>query len=307
MEDSKNSSGSAADKTADEVSTAGAVNSKVAGPCSVTSIYKTKIGGAARGVTVVWTKTLINHSLAVSVDGAASSTCRIDLKPWPFWGKKGFKSLDVDGHRLDLFWDLRSAKFSGGGGPEPTGGYYVALVYRDEVVLLLGDCKKDAYKRTKSRPSLDDAAMVSKRDNVFGKRCFSTRARFDGGKKEHDILVENSISGGCGTDPEMWIRIDGVVVVHVSNLKWKFRGNETVLVERSPVQVFWDVHDWLFCGPGTGHALFVFKPGAPTPLTEVGEGEESACGDDGREVSAAGDGGGESPEFCFFLYAWKVE
>ncbi|KAG0503368.1 hypothetical protein HPP92_003440 [Vanilla planifolia] len=279
MEDSKNSSGSA-DKTADEVSTAGAVNSKVAGPCSVTSIYKTKIGGAARGVTVVWTKTLINHSLAVSVDGAAS---HLPDRPQAvaFLGQEGFKSLDVDGHRLTSSGTSDRRNSLAAEVPEPTEG---------------------CVQAHSSRPSLDDA-MVSKRDNVFGKRCFSTRARFDGGKKEHDILVENSISGGCGTDPEMWIRIDGVVVVHVSNLKWKFRGNETVLLERSPVQVFWDVHDWLFQAPAQGTPLFVFA-GAPTPLTEV-ERERECLGDDGRGVSMAGDGGGESPEFCFSFMRGK--
>ncbi|KAK8939861.1 hypothetical protein KSP40_PGU002878 [Platanthera guangdongensis] len=292
---------------------------KTAAQCSVITVYKAKIGGALRTVTVVWSKTLINHSLSVSVDhpagGEAPSTCRVDLKPWPFWGKKGFKSLETGDHRVDLFWDLRSAKFPAGGGPEPICGYYVALVSGEEVVLLVGDFKKEAYKRTRARPSLDDAAMVSKRDNVVGKKCFSTRARFDGrGKREHEIVVENSISGGCDGDAEMWISIDGVVAIHVSNLQWKFRGNETVMVESSPVQVFWDVHDWLFGGAAMGHALFIFKPGAAT--ADQG-GEEEWSGDDmgcliesgsGRDMgSARRNSGGGAPEFCFMLCAWKVE
>ncbi|KAK8936153.1 hypothetical protein KSP39_PZI014120 [Platanthera zijinensis] len=96
------------------------------------------------------------------------------------------------------------------GVPEPICGYYVALVSGEEVVLLVGDFKKEAYKRTRARTSLDDAAMVSKRDNVLGKNFFSTRARFDGrGKREHEIVVENSISGGCEEEAEMWISIDG--------------------------------------------------------------------------------------------------
>ncbi|XP_008783101.2 uncharacterized protein LOC103702440 [Phoenix dactylifera] len=255
--------------------------------CSVISIYQANIVGVPRNVTVVWSKNLMNHSLSVSVEksnGDSPLTCKVELKPWPFWSKKGFKSLEIDGERVDLYWDLRSAKFSNG--PEPSGGHhYVALVCNEEVVLLLGDCKKEAYRRTKCRPALESAALVSRRENVFGKKCFTTRARFDERKKEHDIVVENSISGP--QDPEMWISIDGVVLIHVSNLQWKFRGNETVLVEKVPVQVFWDVHDWLFGSPGTGHALFIFKPAA--------EGDRN-----GNPSSPA-------PEFCFFLCAWKTE
>ncbi|KAG1364296.1 hypothetical protein COCNU_11G011230 [Cocos nucifera] len=257
--------------------------------------------GVPRNVTVVWSKNLINHSLSVSVEksnGDGSFTCKVDLKPWPFWSKKGFKSFEIDGKRVDIYWDLRSAKFSNG--PEPSGGYYVALACDEEVVLLLGDCKKEAYKRTKCRPALESAALVSKRENVFGKKCFTTRARFDERKKEHDIIVENSISGA--KDPEMWISIDGVVLIHVDNLQWKFRGNETVMVEKVPVQVFWDVHDWLFGAPGTGHALFIFKPGVPGPGAE-----EDRNGTDRCSSGQNGNASSSAPEFSFFLYAWKTE
>lgn len=283
--------------------------------CSVVSIYHVKIIDAPRNVTVVWSKNLINHSLSVTIDKASTEpapfTCKVDLKPWPFWSKKGLKTFEIDSHRVDVYWDLRSAKFVGGA-PEPVGGYYVAVVCNEEVVLLIGDCKKEAYKRTKSRPSLEDAALVTKRENVFGKKSFATRARFDERRKEHDIVIENSVSGP--KEPEMWISVDGVVVIHVTNLQWKFRGNETVLVEQVPVQVFWDVHDWLFAAPGVGHALFIFKPGAVQQKmedqNESGNGAEG-CGHGQGEGSKGShvrsSSGVVVPEFCFFLYAWKME
>ncbi|KAJ0988194.1 hypothetical protein J5N97_006550 [Dioscorea zingiberensis] len=263
---------------------------------SVIAVYRVKLAGAQRNVTVIWCKSLINHTLTVSVEKPSSDTtftCKVELKPWPFWSKKGFKSFEVEGRRIDVFWDLRSAKFSSG--PEPAGGYYVAMVCNEEVALLLGDCKKEAYKRTKSRPSLEDASMISKRENVFGKKCFSTRTRFNEKRKEHDIVVENSINSGP-KDPEMWISIDGIVLIHVSNLQWKFRGNETVLVEQVPVQVFWDVHAWLFGSPG--HALFIFKPAPP----------ENGAGDGGQTDGIVSSSSlSSSPEFCFFLYAWMMD
>ncbi|CAA6672420.1 unnamed protein product [Spirodela intermedia] len=255
--------------------------------CSVTTVYKAYIAGGARIVTVVWSKTLISHSLSVV----------IDLKPWrPFWSKKGLKSLELENHRVDVYWDLRSARFSSR--PEPAGGYYVALVCDEVVALLLGDSKKEAFKRTKARPSLADATLISRRENVFGRRSFSTRARFGDLKREHEIVVENSISGMA--EPEMWISIDGDVVVHVDNLRWKFRGNETVAVERTPVQIFWDVHGWLFgAAVGLGHAVFIFKP-SPPETTE-------ASGEDDRQPAAAVVSSSMAPEFCFVLNAWKLE
>nr|CAD1831471.1 unnamed protein product [Ananas comosus var. bracteatus] len=120
------------------------------------------------------------RDLRRAAEGGAS-TCKVELKPWPFWSKKGYKSLDVadddDECSVDVFWDLRSAKFSGSGSPEPTAGYYVALVCDEEVILLVGDGNKDAYKRTKSRPCLEEAVLVSKRENVFGRKSFAARAR----------------------------------------------------------------------------------------------------------------------------------
>ncbi|OAY77416.1 hypothetical protein ACMD2_23199 [Ananas comosus] len=326
-------SSSSADKTATDEPTGSNGNgnnnnnNNKTAQCSVVSIYRAKIAGVLRHVTVAWTKSLINHSFAISVElpEGGASTCKVELKPWPFWSKKGYKSLDVadddEECRVDVFWDLRSAKFSGSGSPEPTAGYYVALVCDEEVILLVGDGNKDAYKRTKSRPCLEDAVLVSKRENVFGRKSFAARARFDGRKKEHDIVVESAISGP--REPEMWISIDGAVLVRVSNLQWKFRGNETVIVDESPVQVLWDVHDWLFAGgPGSSSGLFVFKPGAPDPQPQpqppskqehFGESDHASTVGTNTDTdknncssSSVRNFGGNS-EFCFYLYAWKIE
>ncbi|VVB01395.1 unnamed protein product [Arabis nemorensis] len=274
----------------DKIQTEDPVTYKTA-QSSVTCIYQAHMVGFLRNVRVLWSKNLMNHSLTVmvtSVQGDMNYCCKVDLKPWHFWNKKGFKSFEVEGNQVDVYWDFRSAKFNGG--PEPSSDFYVALVAEEEVVLLLGDYKKKAFKTTKSRPALVDAALFYKKENVFGKKSFSTRAKFHDRRKEHEIIVESST--GPKDDPEMWISVDGIVLVQVKNLQWKFRGNQTVLVDKEPVQVFWDVYDWLFSTPGTGHGLFIFKP-------ECGESHEGS-----NDTKSSSD---SSPEFCLFLYAWKLE
>ncbi|KAK6125154.1 hypothetical protein DH2020_041120 [Rehmannia glutinosa] len=275
---------------------------------TVTCVYQTHVAGFWRNVTILWCKNLMNYSLSISVESMEHDqayTCKIDLKPWHFWAKKGYKSLVVDGNQMDAYWDLRSAKFSGGS-PEPCSDFYVALVSEEEIVLLLGDWKKKAYKRTKSRPALVDALMFYKKEHVFGKKSFSIRAKFDQKKREHDIVVESSTVGP--REPEMWISIDGIVLIHVRNLQWKFRGNETVLVNKQPVQVFWDVHAWLFCAPGSSHGLFIFKPGEADSDVEDDDnrgGDDSDCSGPSKYYSTQSYS--KASQFCLFLYAWKIE
>ncbi|KAI4341790.1 hypothetical protein MLD38_026473 [Melastoma candidum] len=249
----------------------------------------------------------MNHTLNITVDslrGDFHYACKIDLKPWLFWSKKGYKSFDVESNKVNVYWDLRSAKFSGS--PEPCSDYYVALVSDEEVVLLLGDYKKKAYKKTKSRPALVEASIFYKKENVFGKKNFATRARFDERNQEHDITVESTVAGH--REPEMWIYVDGISVLHVKNLNWKFRGNQTITVSKQPIQVFWDVHDWLFKSPGTGHGSFIFKPGSTESESDK---DESSRGNDsdnsnGSIYHSARSGIGHV-DFCLFLCAWRVE
>ncbi|GMJ01278.1 hypothetical protein like AT2G04220 [Hibiscus trionum] len=280
---------------------------------TVTSLYQTNMAGYWRNVTIIWCKNVMNYSLNIMVNGAdgdnVHSTCKIELKPWHFWSRKGYKSFEVEGKPVDVYWDLRSAKFTTG--PEPVSDYYVALVSDEEVVLLLGDYRKKAYKRTKSRPALVEPILFYKKENVFAKKSFATRAKFDAKRKEHDIVVESSTTGL--KDPEMWISMDGVVLIHVKNLHWKFRGNQTVLVDKQPVQVLWDVHDWFFGSPGTGHGLFIFKP-VSTEVADCSDKEGSSHGGD-SDTGSTGSLYYSTPispkvaasEFSLFLYAWKIE
>ncbi|KZV27609.1 hypothetical protein F511_11612 [Dorcoceras hygrometricum] len=223
----------------------------------VTCIHRAKLAEKFRNIDITWAKNLIGHSLHITVenplDENSQYTCKIDLKTWQFWGKKGLKSLKVEENRVDIFWDLKSAKFSNS--PEPKSDYYVAIVSEKEVILLLGDQMKEALRRTKCRLRSE-------------------------GKREHDIIIESALSGPY--DPEMWISIDGIESIRITNLHWRFRGNDTIVVDDVNVEIFWDVHDWLYNGLGSGGGMFIFRQG--------GEEEETSYW-----------------EFCHFLYAWKLE
>ena len=67
--------------------------------------------------------------------------------------------------------------------------------------------------------------------------------------------------------PGLSIKIEKQRVIHVKNLEWKFRGNQTVVLDGVSIEVFWDVHNWLFshhASPSpTGSAIFIFQKAGP--------------------------------------------
>lgn len=317
-----------------------------AGQSVIMSMYKTKLGNQSRVITITWCRNLLLlHGLSVSIsspydEGQSSSssslssdsdghyTCKVELKPWYFWRKQGSKRFPIDdGKKVDVFWDLKSAKFSNGE-TEPSSEYFVALVYENEVILLVGDLKNEAYKKSGCRPALVEPILVSKKEHIFGKKKFSTKAKFHEKGRYHDIVIECK-NNKVDSDLEMEVKVDGNLVIHVKHLQWKFRGNESIHLNRLRVEVYWDVHDWLF-SPGLRHALFIFKPvilsttrslssskslSLPSPLSLSSSLSSSPSlsstplSSQTGSSGSLGDGlnGNGSSEFCLFLYAWKVE
>lgn len=279
------------------------------------SVYRTKLADQCRLITVTWCKNLLLHGLSISVEGPEGDsqyTCKIELKPWYFWRKQGSKRFLVDGNPVDVFWDLKVAKFNGE--TEPSSDYYVAVVCDDEVVLLLGNLRKEAFRKTGCRPSLIDPILISRKEHIFGKRKFITRLKFHDKGGLHEISIECKNRGGGGggggssggVEPEMEIRIDGHLVIHVKHLQWKFRGNESIHLNKARIEVYWDVHDWLF-SPGLRHALFIFKPTLLSASSSTLSTTSSPSSQTGSSGSIEGLTACGSPDFCLFLYAWKVE
>jgi hypothetical protein len=264
------------------------------GKAVTASVYRAKIAGHSRVVTVSWSRDLLSHAFSVAISGAdgASAECRVELRPWQFWRRAGSRRVELVGPgsasaAVRVLWDLRRARFCGGV-PEPRCGYFVALEAAGEVVLVQGDMRR--------RRAEAEAVPVARREHVFGRRRFAAKARFDEQGDVHDIAIECGGEGGGGDgDVEMTIAIDGEEAVQVKHLQWKFRGNQSLTFSRAKVEVFWDVHDWLFSA-GTRPALFIFRP-----IVLSSASAPAGMLDGGAVVPAATTG------FCLYLYAWKLD
>ncbi|KAL2937418.1 Histone deacetylase 4 [Bienertia sinuspersici] len=87
-------------------------------------------------------------------------------------------------------------------------------------------------------------SLVIRKEHVFGNRFYTIRTDFGG--KSKLILIELNTN---------W-------VLQVKHLKWKFRGSERIKVDGYPIQLSWDVYNWLFgqdCGTHDDYALFTFR------------------------------------------------
>lgn len=224
----------------------------------VTCVYQYESLLLSGFITVTWIKQLMGQALSMSIENSKSvCLCKIDIKLWLF-SRKGFKHVAVGSKKVEFYWDFSCAKF--GPGPEPVEGFYVAVVLNQELCLLLGDLKSEAYKKVSfilsSAPCVPASTFVSKRENVFGKRLYVSKAQFCDKGELHDIRIEHDTNESY--DQSLVIYIDNKMAMRVMHLKWKFRGNDTVSVDGLPVEVYWDVHSWLF-GNVMDHAIFMFR------------------------------------------------
>ncbi|KAK7258721.1 hypothetical protein RIF29_24303 [Crotalaria pallida] len=240
-----------------QVADSSSSNGSKTGQNLVACVYQCRIHGRSCLITVTWAKNLMGQGLSVGIDEDSSSRClcKVDIKPWVFSKRKGCKSLEACSCKIDVYWDLSSAKF--GSGPEPLEGFYVGVVVDQQMILLLGDLRKEALKKTNAVPLPSNAVLVAKKEHVFGKKLYGTKAVFYDNGPIHDLVIE------CDTtnvsDPSLIIRIDSKTVMQVKRLQWKFRGNHTIVVDGLAVEVLWDVHNWLFGTPLGNDAVFMFR------------------------------------------------
>lgn len=182
-------------------------------------------------------------------------TCSVDMKPWRFWKKQGSKSFEMGTKKMEIFWDLSSAKYTYG--PEPQVAFYVAIECDHEAILLLGDMHKEALKKFHGQSPPPDTTLLSRKEHVYGKQLYTTKAQLRESGRAHDIAIECHV--GVEKDASrLSVRVDQQTVIHVTSLMWKFRGNQTIQIDGTAVEVYWDVHNWLFKAED-GHAVFMFN------------------------------------------------
>lgn len=233
-------------------------------PNLTTYLYDTNHGLVA----LTWSRSVLGRSLHLYLhpDGGdvknspslppplSTPSFQLHIKPLIFWNKHGSKRLNPN---VQIFWDLTRAKFKSGFGPEPQSGFYIAVVINGEMTLLVGDSAKEAYSKTKSEKPKRPQALLLRREHVFGNRVYTTKARFGG--KNREITIE-CCSNVINDDHRLCIGVDGKRVLQIKHLKWKFRGNERIEVDGVPIQISWDVYNWLFDEHSTdGHAVFMFR------------------------------------------------
>ncbi|KAJ6346323.1 hypothetical protein OIU78_008871 [Salix suchowensis] len=142
---------------------------------------------------------------------------------------KGSKLIESDTSKIEVFWDLSSAKYELG--PEPVEGFYVLVMVDSEIGLILGD---------------------------IGEETLTKEARFCDTGIQHDIVIKCSGETEGLRNPVLSVYIDKKTVIRVKRLQWNFRGNQTVFLDGLLIDLLWDVHDWFF-NPGSGYAVFMFR------------------------------------------------
>ncbi|XP_047311151.1 uncharacterized protein LOC124914608 [Impatiens glandulifera] len=296
---------------------AGGGSSNKTGHNLVTNVYQCELGRHHHScfITIGWSKNLIGQGFSVGIDDTKTDQClcKIDINPWLFSKRKGSKTLEAYSTKIDIYWDLSSAKFIGSS-PEPFEGFYVAIATDQQMILLLGDMPpKEAFKKTS--PTTTNYAYpppttlpFAKREHIYGKKNFSTKVRFCSSINGylHDLAVECDTSGFV-SDPCLVIRVDSKIVMQVKRLQWKFRGNHTILVDGLEVEVLWDVHNWLSGSSSNGNAVFMFKTIVSAEKQQWTSRELVLSDQDSSWSQRILDTRSQQNQgFSLILYAWKM-
>ncbi|KAJ6757322.1 SULFATE/THIOSULFATE IMPORT ATP-BINDING PROTEIN CYSA [Salix koriyanagi] len=180
-----------------------------------------------------------------------------------FETNQGSKSLYLTHHhyqRIKLYWDFTRAEFSHNSA-EPESCFYIAISCDARLEFFLGDLYSELSRRSGlvvTRQLGHEPALLSRREHVFGRESYVSRANFSGSM--HEIGIE--CSGGM-----LVVKVDGEISLVIKRLVWKFRGNERIYVGGLEVEFFWDVFNWInndsrsSLGGGNGHGVFIFQVG----------------------------------------------
>nr|KJB35340.1 hypothetical protein B456_006G109900 [Gossypium raimondii] len=178
-------------------------------------------------IRVTWCKNQTGQGLSINIGDDPSTSFKLNTNLRFFRKKKGNKVIESDHSKIEVFWDLSTAKYDTG--PEPVDGFYVLVMADSEIGLVLGDMAEETV--TKKFKNATPGAKVS---------LISSG--------EHEGLKH----------PVLSVCIDKKTVIRVKRLQWNFRGNQTIFVDGLLVDLMWDAYDWFF-NPVTGSAVFLFR------------------------------------------------
>lgn len=228
---------------------------------TITSIFRASLSsGKHLLIKLTWSMTQTDPSLSISVDDNPDFNFQwttTSMKSQLLRKKKGTLSFHTSSSSISLHWDFSAARY--GLSPEPMDNFYVAIIVDAEIALLVGDQSGEFLKTNHEKLPLAEFSMLCRREEVVGRSLFSTtRAKFGDSGEDHEITIRCREPGLEGREAELTVSIDQRSVVHVVKLNWNFRGNQTIFVDGSPVDMLWDLHGWWF-GSMNGGAVFLFK------------------------------------------------
>ncbi|KAJ8760741.1 hypothetical protein K2173_017861 [Erythroxylum novogranatense] len=306
-----------------------------------TCIYQTQFCNSPTYLTLTWSKNMFSHSLTIYASDSFSFTISLNPPTFSFLKTRhGSKSIYLTHHhyqRIKLYWDFTRAQFPHNSA-EPESCFYLAVSCNARLEFFLGDLYTELTRRSGliMTRQMTEPTLLSRREHVFGRKNYVSRAKFLGSK--HEIAIE------CNGDV-LAVKVDGEVTLVVKRLAWKFRGNERIFVGGIEVEFYWDVFNWVdsnsFNGNnmnGHAHGVFIFQVGdggvwpemvgpekrlmrksmssmehtstpamspSPSCVSVLQWAEESS--DCGRSScsSSTKSGGSNNAGFSLLLYAWR--
>ncbi|KAJ8749927.1 hypothetical protein K2173_013842 [Erythroxylum novogranatense] len=224
---------------------------------SVSSLYKILLSTKKQVlVSVTWCKNQTSQGLTINFGNDPSSSFKLNNARM-FRKKKGSKLMEFDQSKIEVFWDLSSAKYDRG--PEPVDNFYVLVMVDSEIGLVMGDIGAETItKRFKTSMPVAKVSLVSRQEHCSGNTLYATKAQFCDSGIQHDIVIKC-----CGENeglkyPVLSVYVDKKMVIRVKRLQWNFRGNQSIFLDGLLVDMMWDVHDWFF-NPASGFAVFMFR------------------------------------------------
>ncbi|XP_010278217.1 PREDICTED: uncharacterized protein LOC104612487 [Nelumbo nucifera] len=225
---------------------------------AVTCVYKVKLSTQKQIlITITWSKNFMGQGFSINCGDDPSSALKVNTNSRLFRKKKGSRILESDNSKIEVFWDLSTAKYDSG--PEPVDGFYIVVLADSELGLVLGDMGEEVVcKKFKAVLSVAQFSLISRTEHFSGNPLYSTKAQFCNTGTAHEILIRCSGEDEGLKYPVLSVCIDKRKVIRVKRLQWNFRGNQTIFVDGLLVDMMWDVHDWFF-NPDSGYAVFMFR------------------------------------------------